>query len=143
MNLYTRKTDVDLARRAALCVSLNERSRTEIYCSCEVSTKITAHLCDIANQITQLKSDVRVLMITKSDCKRVFKSESYKEVTCELMQEMITRSDERVVKSEIHKEVTQELVHKRQVMFIMSDCERVIESESYEEVIINLVHRSY
>ena len=81
MNLYTRKTDVDLARRAALCVSLNKRSRTEIYHSCEMSTKITVCLCDIANQATQLKSDIRVLIITRSDYKRVVKSKLYKEVT--------------------------------------------------------------
>ena len=82
-------------------------------------------------------------MITRSDCERVVESESYKEVTCELVQEMVTRSGERVVESETHKEVTQELVHERQVMSTMSDCERVIEPESYEEVIIDLVHRSH
>ena len=82
-------------------------------------------------------------MITRSGCKRVVKSESYKEVTCELVQEMATRSGERVVKSEMHKRVTQKSVHERQVMSMMSSCKRVIESESYEEVIINLVHRSH
>ena len=102
MNLHMRKTDVDLVRRAALCVSLNKGSRTEIHCLYEASTKITPHLCNIANQITQLKSDVRVSMITRSDCKRVVESESYKEVTCELVQEIITRSDERIVESETH-----------------------------------------
>ena len=143
MNLCMRKTDVDLARRAALCVSLNERSRTEIHHLYEVSAKITAHLCDIVNQATQLKSDVRVLMITRSNCKRVVESKLYKEVTCELVQEMVTRSDKRVIESELHKEVTQELVHERQVMSTMSDCERVVKFELYEEVIINLVHESY
>ena len=71
MNLCTRKTDVDLVKRAASCVSLNEESRTEIHYSYKVSAKINVHLCDIANQTTQLKSDVRVLMITRSDCERV------------------------------------------------------------------------
>ena len=142
INLCTRKTDVDLARRAALCVSSNEESRTEIHCLYEVSAKVTVCLCSVANQVTQLKSDIRVLIVTRSDCKRVVESESYKEVTCELVQEMATRSDERVVKSEMHKGVTQELVHERQVMSMMSDCERVVESELYEEVIMNLVHRS-
>ena len=75
-----RKTDVDLARRVALCMSLNKKSRTMIHYLYEVSTKVTACLCDVANQATQLKSDVRVLMITRSGCERVFKSKSYKEV---------------------------------------------------------------
>ena len=113
-----RKTDVDLVRRAASCVSSNKESRTEIYHLYKVSAKITACLCDVANQTTQLKSDVRVSMITRSGC-------------------------ERVVKSESHKEVTQELVHKRQVMSIMSGCEKVVKSELYKEVIIDLVHRSH
>ena len=143
MNLCMRKTDVDLVRRAALCMSLNKGSGTEIHHLYEVSTKITACLCDVANQTTQLKSDVRVSMITRSDCKRVVKFKLYKEVTWELVQEMITRSDERVVKSEMHKEVTQKLVHERQVMSMMSDCEKVVESELYKEVIIDLVHRSH
>ena len=57
---------------------------------------------------------------------------------------MITRSDcERVIKSETHKEVTQKSVHERQVMSIMSDCEKVIKSELYKEVIMNLMHRSH
>ena len=85
MNLYTRKTDVDLARRAASCMSLNKRSRTEIYHLYEVSTKIIVFLFDVINQTTQLKSDVRVSMITRSDCERVIKSKSYKEVTHELI----------------------------------------------------------
>ena len=97
MNLCTRKTDIDLVRRAALCVSLNEKSRTEIHYLHEMSAKITVCLYDIANQATQLKLDIRVLMITRSDCKRVVKSESYKEVTCKLVQEIVTRSSERVV----------------------------------------------
>ena len=113
MNLYMRKKDVNLVKRAALCVSLNEESRTKIYHSYKMSAKTTVHLCDIVNHATQLKSDVRVLMITRSSCKRVVKSKSYKEVTHELVQEIVTRSDERVVKSEIHKEVTQESVHER------------------------------
>ena len=143
MNLCTRKTDVDLVKRAALCVSLNERSRTEIHHLYEVSAKVTVCLCDVANQATQLKSDIRVLMTTRSGCERVIKSESYKEVTCELVQEMATRSGERVVESEMHKEVTQESVHERQVMSTISGCERVIKSELYEEVTMNLVHRSH
>ena len=85
MNLHIRKTDIDLARRAASCVSLNEESRTEIHHLYKMSTKITVCLCDVTNQTTQLKSDIRVLMITRSDCKRVVKSESYKEVTYELV----------------------------------------------------------
>ena len=85
MNLYIRKTDIDLVRRAALYMSLNEKSRTEIHYLYKMSAKVTVHLCDITNQITQLKSDVRVLMTTRSDCERVVESESYKEVTCELM----------------------------------------------------------
>ena len=80
MNLCMRKTDVNLARRTTLCMSLNERSRTEIFHLYEVSAKVTVHLCDVANQTTQLKSDVRVSMITKSDCERVVKSKLYKEV---------------------------------------------------------------
>ena len=80
INLHIRKINVDLAKRAALCMSSNEESRTEIHCSYEVSTKLTAHLCDIVNQTTQLKSDVRVLIITRSDCERVNKSKLYKEV---------------------------------------------------------------
>ena len=143
INLCMRKTDVDLARRAALCVSLNEESRTEIYHLYKVSAKVTVCLCDVANQTTQLKSDVRVLITTKSGCERVVKSKLYKEFTCELVQEMITRSDKRVIESETHKEVTQESVHERQVMSIMSNCKRVVESKLYKEVIINLVHRSH
>ena len=143
MNLYTRKTDVDLVRRAALCMSLNKRSRTEIHYLYEVSAKVTAHLCDIVKQATQLKSDVRVSMATRSGCERVVKPELYKEVTWELVQEMATRSGKRVVKSETHKEVTQESVHERQVISTMSDCKNVVKSESYEEVIINLVHGSH
>ena len=81
-------------------------------------------------------------MTTRSNCERVVKSKLYKEVTHELVQEMVTRSGERVVEPEMHKGVTQKLVHKRQVMSTMSDCERVVESELYEEVIINLVHES-
>ena len=81
MNLHTIKTDVDLARRAASCISLNKRSRTEIHHLYKVSTKIIVFLCDVVNQTTQLKSDVRVSMITRSDFERVLKSESYKEVT--------------------------------------------------------------
>ena len=49
MNLCIRKTDVNLVRRTTSCVSLNEGSRTEIHCLYEVSAKITAHLCDVAN----------------------------------------------------------------------------------------------
>ena len=52
MNLHTRKTNVDLTRRAALCVSLNKRSRTEIHHSYKVSAKVTVCLCDVANQTT-------------------------------------------------------------------------------------------
>ena len=80
MNLYMRKTDIDITRRAASCVSLNEGSRTEIQYLYEVSAKVTACLCDVINQATQLKSDVRVSMITRSHCERVIKSKSYKEV---------------------------------------------------------------
>ena len=47
MNLHVRKTDVDLVRRAALCVSLNVRLRTEIHHSYKVSAKVTACLCDV------------------------------------------------------------------------------------------------
>ena len=143
INLHIRKTDVDLARRTTLCVSSIEESRTEIHHLYKMSAKITACLCDVANQATQLKSDIRVSMITRSDCKRVVKSKSYKEVTHELVQEMATRSDERIVKSETHKEVTQELVHERQVMFTISDCERVVKFELYKEVTMNLMHRSH
>ena len=143
MNLYMRKIDVDLVRRAALCVSLNKRSRTEIYFSYKVSTKITACLCDIVNQATQLKLDIRVLITTKSGCKRVVKTKLYKEVTHKLVQEIVTRSDKRFIKSETHKEVTQESVHKRQVMSMISSCEKVVKSELYKEVIINLVHKSH
>ena len=81
MNLHMRKTDVNLVRRAVSCVSLNEKSRTEIYYLYKISTKITVCLCDVANQTTQLKSHVRVLMITRSSCERVIKSKLYKEVT--------------------------------------------------------------
>ena len=108
-----------------------------------MSAKVTVCLCDVANQTIQLKSDVRVSMTTRSSCERVVKSELYKEVTCELVQEMATRSGERVVESETHKEVTQESVHERQVMSTMSDCERVVKSELYKEVIINLMHKSH
>ena len=142
MNLYTRKTDIDLARRAALCISLNEWSRTEIHHLYKTSAKVTVSLCDVANQTTQLKSDVKVSMITKSDCKRVIEPKLYEEVTCELVQEMITRSGERVIESETHKKVTQESVHERQVMSMMSNCERVVKSELYEEVTMNLMHES-
>ena len=80
MNLYMRKIDVDLVRRATLCVSLNKKSRTEIYYLHKVSAKITAHLYNVANQTIQLKSDIRVLIITRSGCERVVKSDIYKEV---------------------------------------------------------------
>ena len=113
-----RKTDVDLVRRAASCVSSNKESRSEIHHLYKVSAKVTACLHNVANQATQLKSDIRVSMTTRSGC-------------------------ERVVKSESHKEVTQELVHKRQVMSIMSDCEKVVKSELYKEVIMNLMHKSH
>ena len=52
MNLCTRKTDVNLAKRATSCMSLNKRLRTEIYCLYKVSVKITVCLYDVANQIT-------------------------------------------------------------------------------------------
>ena len=42
MNLYIRKTNVDLARRAASCMSLNEEARANIYHSYKISTKVTA-----------------------------------------------------------------------------------------------------
>ena len=64
MNLYIRKTDINLTRRAALCMSLNEESRTEIHHLYKVSARVTVCLCDVANQTTQLKSDVRVLIVT-------------------------------------------------------------------------------
>ena len=53
-----------------------------------------------------------MLIITRSDCERVVKSKLYKEVTCELMQEIVSKSGERVIKSDIHKEVTQKSVHR-------------------------------
>ena len=49
MNLCMRKTDINLTRRAASCMSLNKKLRTEIYCLYEMSAKVTACLCDIAN----------------------------------------------------------------------------------------------
>ena len=94
-------------------MSLNKRLRTEIYYLYKISAKITVCLCSLANQTTQLKSDIKVLIVTKSNCKRVVKSKLYKEVTCELVQEIVTRSNKKIVKSETHKEVIQNLVHER------------------------------
>ena len=44
-----RKTDVNLVRRAASCMSLNEKLKIEIYHLYETSAKVTACLCDVVN----------------------------------------------------------------------------------------------
>ena len=80
-----RKIDVDIARRVTLCVSFNEMSSIKIYHLYKVSANKTAHLCDVTDQITQLKSDVKCLMITKSDYKNAITAKSYNNIVINLI----------------------------------------------------------
>ena len=74
MNLYIRKININIVRRVTFCVSLNRVLSTEIYHLYKVSTNKNENLCNVTDQVTQLKSDVKHLIITRSDIRIIIRS---------------------------------------------------------------------
>ena len=80
-----RKTDIDIARRAALCVSLNKVSSTKIHYLYKVSANKTVCMCNITDQMTQLNLDIKYLIVTKSNYKNAVAAKLYNNVVTDLV----------------------------------------------------------
>ena len=63
---------------------------TKIYYLYKVSTNKTMYLCDITDQMTQLKSDIKCLIITRSDSRMITRSDYKNAVAAKLYNDVIT-----------------------------------------------------